>query len=702
MPATTERSVSFTEVRPGIVLVTIDMPGSSANILTTDLFAELDETFAALQKRTDLNGLILKSAKPTIFVAGADLKRIAATLDWPDEKIIQFCTDGRAVMSRLSRMPFVSVAAIHGACVGGGLELTLWCDHRVATDDRKTVLGLPEVKLGLVPGWAGTVRLPRIANLEVGIDLVTSARLVNAREAAEMGFVDRVSSIDNLIEDAIHLVEQELENPLFEQRRRNILGAVSDIQSEDIEQLKTACLGRIRSCESIHHFAPEVVLEHMLATAGLSHERACASESRAMARVYGSDPSYGLLNNFFLGEHNRKNPGFVNIKLADKSFSRIGIVGVGLMGTCIAEICLRQKSDVVLLDASRDALRAATARLKDVPSEQEIHVAGDYAELAGCDLVIESVVETAEIKKSVLRKVESAVDPHTIIATNTSAIPLARLALAVEDPRRFCGIHFCHPHLMQLVEVVKGEHASPATMANVTRWIRQIRKMPVVVNDCAGFVVNRLLAAMLDQTIRLYSWGYGIREIDQAMRGFGFRGGPFEIVDVIGADVCMYAGREMWDSGVKCVTLSPVLPRMVKKGWLGRKTGRGFYRYEQLDGERIWDGEIDLLLESYVDVSKRPEFEADQIAESICAVITLEAARILDDEIAADPRDIDLCIINGFSFPAHVGGILFWADRLGVQQVNDMLLRLATCDEKLLPTDRLKNMQVESIKFYAN
>ena len=220
--------------------------------------------------------------------------------------------------------------------------------------------------------------------------------------------------------------------------------------------------------------------------------------------------------------------------------------------------------------------------------------------------------------------------------------------------------------------------------------------MPVVVADQAGFVVNRMLAAMLDQSFRLFSNGRKIEEIDAAMREFGFKGGPFEIVDVIGAEICMYAGREMWDAGKQCVTMTPVLPRMVKKGWLGRKSGQGFYRYETPDGPRNWDSKIDELLASYVE----PINQDVDIAQSICAVMTLEATRLLDEQVVADPRDIDLCVINGFSFPDHVGGILFWADRLGIGKVNEILVGLAKQDEKLAPTPRMIEMESSQGTFY--
>ena len=235
-----------------------------------------------------------------------------------------------------------------------------------------------------------------------------------------------------------------------------------------------------------------------------------------------------------------------------------------------------------LLDANHDVATAAVARIKSGNSGADIESVSSYDCLTDVDLVIESVVETIEVKKIVLEKIRSSIGPSTLLATNTSAIPLAKLTPFVERPEQFCGIHFCHPELMSLVEVVRSTETSDSTIASAMQFVRSLDKMPVAVNDCAGFVVNRLLAAMIDQSLRLLMSGISIEKIDAAMRDFGFQGGPFEIMDVIGIDTCMYAGRTMWEAGVECVSLSPILPRLVKKQRLGRKTNAGFYRLRNL------------------------------------------------------------------------------------------------------------------------
>ena len=684
--------VSVQHLDSGIALISLDMPGSSANVLTTEMFAELDLTFAELSRQTDLPGIILISSKPRIFVAGADLKAINNTLDWPAERVVSFCEKGRSVMRRLSNMPFPTCAAIHGACVGGGLELALWCDFRVAAA-QGTKMGLPEVNLGLVPGWGGTVRLPRLASLEIGLDLVTSGRLVNAQQACEMGWVDAVVELDERVRAAETQLQMATESGAYLQKRQDLLGAVENIG--DLESLRSQFIQRVARQTEIHDAAPRMVLEHMLATADLNQDQALTSESLIMSKAYGSPPSRGLLNHFFLGEHNRKKPGFVDTTLAPRNLSQVGIIGAGIMGCSIAQVCAQSGMSVVLLDNQDEAL----ARARDYLNRDGVTTTSRYEELSDCDLVIEAVVESLPIKQQVFQQVQQVVCDETIIATNTSAIPLRRMVDSIEDPTRFCGIHFCHPQILSLIEVIRGDLTSEQTMATAVGFIRALGKMPVAVKDSPGFVVNRLLTIMLDQSLRLVEQGHTIHEIDQAMQDFGFRGGPFEIMDVIGTDTCMLAGRAMWDSGIRSLTPSPVLPKMVKKGWLGRKSLNGFYRYDKMDGERKPNPEADQLLVDYQIGEER--IANSRIAHSVMSAVVLEATHILEHQIVADPRDVDLCIINGLSFPSHLGGLLFWADQFGIGEVNSFLDQLAVGSPQRAPNALLRKMALENTRFYS-
>lgn len=695
MPVTKIVQLRFPQ--PDIAVICMDTPDRPGNVLDDQLFDELEAAIDSLSTRDDLAGAILISAKPRIFVAGADLKRIQKTADFSDEQIVAFCEQGRAVMRKFSFTNFPTVAAIHGAAVGGGLEIAMWCDYRIATDHRATKLGLPEVKLGLVPGWAGTVRLPRLTNLADAIDLVTSGDLILANRAAELGLVDGVVLCDDpataessLEAEAIKLIRSVKENA-WRKKRETLKAPVQNC--DDTENIVADTAKKIIANRDIFLYAPTVVLEHMTRTAALDDAQAEASESIAMAQVYGSPANLGLLHHYFLVRHNHKDPGLADMSLETKPVKTLGIVGAGLMGASIATKCAAAGIEVRLLDANPGAAKLAADRINENTKGSAVKVIDDYDELAGVDLVIESVVETINVKKSVLQKIEAIPNAPRWVASNTSAIQIGSMSPHIEHRDSFCGIHFCHPKLMSLVEVICGPDTDEQTVANSVAFVRQLRMMPVAINDCPGFVVNRLLAAMLNQALQLYSEGHSIESIDGAMRDFGFLGGPFEIIDVIGADTCMYAGRSMWENGLKCVSLSPILPRMVKKNLLGRKVGTGFYRYATPEGDAEFDPSIDELLSGYRTVAAESELDSDSIAIRILANVALEASLILEEEIVGDPRDIDLCIVHGLSFPAHHGGILFWADQIGIENLNKLLGNNTS--------ELLRKMELEDVSFYA-
>ena len=687
--------------KPDIAVIRLDTPGRPGNVLDDQLFAELDQAIEELLAKENLAGAVLVSTKPKIFVAGADLKRIQKTADFSDEQIIEFCEQGRAVMRKFSSGNFPTVAAIHGAAVGGGLEIAMWCDYRIATDHRATKLGLPEVKLGLVPGWAGTSRLPRLTSFKEAVTLVTSGDLTSASDAQVMGMIDQTVTCSDpaeaestLVDAAIKFLESA-EQEHWTQRREKLGGPVEQIG--DTQAIVAEAGKAIVANRDIFLFAPTVVLEHLARTASLDAAEAEASESLAMAQVYGSPASRGMLHHYFLTRHNHKNPGLVDTTLETKKVKSVGIVGAGLMGASIGARCIGANIDVRLLDAHPGVAQAAAEKINSEIDNDRVKsraaAINDYDELAGVDLVIESVVETLNVKKSVLQKVVSIDDAPKWIASNTSAIQIGSMSGEMNHPGSFCGIHFCHPKLMSLVEVICSSNTDEQTIADSVAFVRQLRMMPVAINDCPGFVVNRLLASMINESLKLYSEGLSIESIDAAMREFGFRGGPFEIIDVIGADTCMYAGRSMWEDGLKCVSLSPILPRMVKKNLLGRKVGTGFYRYESAESDGIFEASIDELLNDYRQSDSNQEKDADTIAMQILSRVALEASLIVEEEIVADPRDIDLCIINGLSFPIHHGGVLFWADQIGIDNLN----RLLGDDTSEL----LKKMELEGASFYG-
>ena len=663
--------VSISDVRSDIALLTLEADGDGRVNLDQGLLDQIDQAMEKLAACADLVGVVVRSAGRLAFAEPWVIDQ-PERFDWDDERIVQHSQRGRAVLARFSRCPFPTVCLIENDCLGLALELTLWTDYRLAVSGSS--IGLSGVHIGLTPGWGGASLLPRLIGLEAATDLITSGRPVNADEALEIGMVDEVCAAETKLEQAVAIIDRVNVSNAFVQTRKALMGPVPGITPEtwqDIAEpiLKTFGERIVGNSNNLYPYAPTVALEHLTRTCASPIKIAWQSESVALSQVWGSPANRGLSYYQSALRHNSQKPGLVDLTLKATPIRTVGIVGAGLMGGSIAKICCAAGLSVRLLDADNELAADVVKQIieqqqatgnADVGAAQ-IHCAKDYDQFSDCDLVIESVVETLDVKRIVLQRIESAVSEQTIIATNTSAIPIEKLAAELQHPGRFCGIHFCHPELMALVEVVCGPVTKPETVSAAVGFVQRIEKIPIAMRDSPGFVVNRLLAALLNASLDLFCSGVEIQQIDEAMRDFGFVGGPFEIIDVIGVDTCMYAGRTMWEAGVECVSLSPILPKLMKNKRLGRKSGQGFYEYPDKVGAAVWEPAVGDLINGYRSETSS-ELSGDEIRERILNSVAAEANLILSKEIVGDRFDIDLCIVNGFSFPKHHGGILFWQD----------------------------------------
>ena len=664
-----QSSVSVADVRPDIALLTLEADGDGRVNLDDALLDHIDRAMEKLAARTDLVGVVVRSTGRLAFAEPWIIDDQMARFDWDDEQIVQHSQRGRAVLARFSRCPFPSVALIENDCLGLALELTLWADYRLAVDS--STVGMPGVRLGLTPGWGGASLLPRMMGLEAAADLITSGRQIAADQALETGIVTEVCTGETVLQQAVSLIDRVNVSSAFVQNRKALMGPVPGITPQTWQDIAEPILKtfgeRIVSNNDVFPYAPTVALEHLTRTCASPIQIAWKSESVALSQVWGSPANRGLSYYQAALQHNSVQPGLVDLSLTPTPIRTVGIVGAGLMGGSIAKICYAAGLSVRLLDADSELAANAVKRIIEQEksignasvSPAKIQHAADYDQFSDCDLIIESVVETLDVKRIVLKRIESAVSKDAIIATNTSAIPIEKLASGLEHPSRFCGIHFCHPELMALVEVVSGPVTKPETVSAAVGFVQRIEKIPIAMRDSPGFVVNRLLAALLNASLELFSLGVEVQQIDEAMRDFGFAGGPFEIIDVIGVDTCMYAGRTMWEAGVECVSLSPILPKLMKNGRLGRKSGAGFYKYPDKVGTPVWDPAAGDLINGYRSETSS-ELNGEEIRSRILNSAAAEANLILSEKIVGDRFDIDLCIVNGFSFPKHRGGILFW------------------------------------------
>ena len=706
--------ISLEFPQPDIAVLTLDDPQKGANVLSRSVLDEFDAHLKTLEKRSDLSGLVIRSGKPGSFIAGADLREFAASFDVPKEAVVEICRRGQSLFGRLSQCPFVTVAAIDGVCLGGGAELAAWCDRRVMSSGPKTQYGFPEVKIGLFPGWGGTVRMSRIVGLGNAVDMITSGEPIDACSAAAMGLATDVTTNDRLLDTAIAVVRAEKSSGDY-LRDRDRWKKPASVSDTELGFLGATASGYIQQQTGGHYPAPLAALEALLGGAMLDADAALNLEAEGMASLFGSPVNRALINIFFLTDRNKKDTGVSTANITPKPIKSVGVVGSGIMGAGIAAANLKRELPVTIGDTNAEALaRGVAGVLEEVSYNKQtkkpdperaikfaslLNATSSDTELAACDLVIEAIVENADAKRQLFARLEPQLRDEAILASNTSTIPITMLAKGLKRPEQFCGIHFFNPvRKMPLVEVIRGEKTNDATVATAVAYAKAIGKSPIVVNDGPGFLVNRLLFPYMNEAIELFSEGVDLKQIERAAKEFGMPMGPFALFDVVGLDTAVYAGRVLAEAFPERVPASPLLPAMVKQGRLGQKSGAGFFKYKDKQGRGEPDPSLAEVVQPYIRVGAK--LSPQQITERLFLPMLLEATRVLEDGIVRDPRDVDLGLIFGIGFSPFIGGLLFWADTLGAAKIVEMLKPYASLGPRFAPTPLLLEMAKQSKGFY--
>ena len=734
-PAGPFRTLTLQRRDDGVVVISFFVPDHAQNVLTAEALTELSRALASVDAGPPPAAVVLRSTREGSFFAGADIARLERLHGMPPEEIERLCAAGRAVFSRLSSQPWPSVAIIDGICLGGGLELALACDLRIATDSPQTALGCPEVKLGLLPAWGGTVRLARLIGPAAAVELAAAGENVDGPTAARLGLVDACVPADQADVSACRLAEIAAAQQSHIERRRRMAGPVT-LVAEERDFLESMSAAVILGRSGGHYPAPLAILETILACCDTTADEAGQIEATAFARLAKSDVSRQLIRVFRLGERNRRDKGLDDGSPSDGSppadrvassdqapRNRPAIIGAGIMGAGIAASHLRAGFAVTLVDVQADTLAASVATILDeaawdrgtkrtdparaVALSGKLHTATRMAAIAECDLVIESVLERADMKRQVLVEIEQTVGPTTVIATNTSTNPIAKLAEPLQDPTRFCGIHFFNPvRRMTLVEVIRGPATSDATVAIAVAHVKRLGKCPIVVRDSPGFLVNRVLMPYLHESVEMLREGIEAKRIDRVARGFGMPMGPLELYDMIGLDTAFYAGLVLSAAYGDRIEASPLIPALVKSGRLGRKTGAGFYHYSTggqypKDGQRARIDRPDEGVMKLVRPYALPARETTDatICDRLLLPMLLEALRVLDEGIVRDGRDIDLAVIHALGFPAFRGGLLAWGNSLGAAEVVRRLAPLTDLGIRMHPTQRLLAMAAAGESF---
>lgn len=699
---------------PDIAVLTINDPNKGANVLSTGVLADFEKHFNDLEKQKDLAGLIIRSGKPGSFIAGADLREFVASFDIGSSDTYAMCRRGQTLFQRLSKFPFVTVAAIDGLCVGGGAELAIWCDRRIMSDDSKAQYGFPEVKLGLFPGWGGTARTPRMIGLSNAVEMVTAGESIDGKAAAKMGLISDLVPASRIQEAAVNLVRAEQQSKQYLQDRQRWSSPI-EISETELIFLGATASAMIKQQTHGHYPAPEAALETMLGAAGEDIDAACEAEATGMSELFGSPINRALLNVFFLTDRNKKDTGVESKEIKPRKIASVSVLGAGIMGAGIASANLRRDLAVSITDTQPASLaKGVQLVLEEVAYNKEtksadpqrlvkyaplLNATTSDAELAASDLVIEAVVENPDVKRQVYSRLEPLLRTDAILASNTSTIPITKLAAGLRKPERFVGIHFFNPvRKMPLVEVIRGQKTSDETVATAVAYAKSIGKSPIVVNDGPGFLVNRLLLPYMNEALELLSEGTEIKDIEKAAKDFGMPMGPFTLYDVVGLDTALFAGRVMQEAFPERIVSSPILAKLVEVKRLGQKTGAGFFAYKDAKGRGEPNPKLAELLAPLI--TKKEKLSKEAITHRLFLPMVLEATRILDERIVRDARDVDLGLIFGIGFPPFRGGLLFWADTLGAAKIIELLKPLESLGERAKPTPWLLEMAKLGKKFY--
>ena len=635
----------------GIAWITFDSPKSSVNVWNEETLREFNHLLETIEHDTRVKTLVLRSAKERIFIAGADIKAIR---NMQHVRVNDLIWLGQAVFDRLARLKVPKIAAIHGACMGGGFEVTLACDWRIASDHDSTKIGLPETQLGILPAWGGSTRLSRIVGVRKALDLITTGKLLNSTAAKRAGLVSHVVPAERLETLALRLAREK--RPGMKFRFENVFSQV------------IGYLAKRKVLEKTRGLYPSVTKAVEVVTHAVHGEieKGLLLERNAVAELIKSRDSARLIDLFFKREEANKRPatGGTALPIHDAT-----VIGAGVMGAGIAHILASRGIRVLMTDVTNDSLARGLERIHGLISDatrrrlvtkvqardtlDRISTTHVPVPLNRHHLVIEAATESMELKKKIFADLASRVSADTILATNTSALSVSDLAKTVPNPERVVGLHFFNPvHRMPLVEIITLPETSPDVLATVVSFVQKLGKTPVVVKDSPGFLVNRILVPYLMEAVRLHESGIPVKDIDEAMLEFGMPMGPMRLLDEIGLDVAAHVAKTLASAFPDRFPHTDALDKMVNEGHLGKKTGKGFYRYEK--GKEI-------LPTTHSDLPRH-----ESIQTNLALLISQEAMRCLKEGIARNADDIDLAMVLGTGYPPFRGGPITFARDTGI------------------------------------
>ncbi len=715
----TSRPVRIDPGPDGILYLTFDQPDRQVNVFTFEALTVLEELLQELARASEASAVIARSVKPDCFLAGADLESIAGVRSRAEA--MEASRFGQRVFALVETLRLPVVAAIDGVCLGGGTEFALACHYRLVSDRPATRIGLPEVQLGILPAWGGTQRLPQIVGIQRALDLILTGRTINAQRARSMGFAEDVFPPELFADQVLAFTRKVVAEKRGPRRARPQLSLGSRLLEGTpvgrkilFEQAARKLYATTRG----HYPAPALALGAIEAGIEQGNRAGYALEARGAGELLTSAVSRNLIGIFFMTEAVKKSRGVPPPAPEPRPVADLGVLGAGIMGGGIAHVAAQSGIAVRLRDIKHEAITSALAHIQDLnrqevtrrritPAEAErrralIAPTLDYSGFRRTDLVIEAVVENLNVKRQVLGELEAQVRDDCVIGSNTSSLSIADMAAALRRPERFLGIHFFNPvHRMRLIEVVRGPATNAQAISTAFELSKRMGKVPVVVGDCPGFLVNRILMPYLGEGCLLLEEGHPIELVDRAMLNFGMPMGPIELLDEIGLDVASHVSRILARAYGERVVASGILDRLVTQGRLGKKNGLGFYRY--LSGKRRTAPEVQAVIESTPRSVPAVQAPTVNLPERLVLPMVNEAARCLMEGIVSSPADVDLALVLGTGFPPFRGGLLRYADALEIGAVVERLTSLAAEGRpRYEPAPLLIDMARQGRRFYAD
>jgi len=708
-------AITVKPLQDGIVELNFDLQGESVNKFNKLTVQELYEAAQAMQADSSIKGALITSAK-SVFIVGADITEFGALFALPEEEIAAWCLKSNQAFNAVEDLPFPTVTAMNGIALGGGLEMCLSTDYRVMSTAAQC--GLPEAKLGLFPGFGGTVRMPRIIGVDNAVEWIAAGGQHKPEKALHDGVVDAVVEPDKLRDAALSLLQDCIAGKIdYQAKRREKLEPLKLPPMENMMAFQS-CSAMVMQQAGRNYPAPIAAVQVMQQHSGLQRDQAIEVEAKGFAKIAKTSVASALVGLFLNDQLLKKTVG----KWAKQSrpVERAAVLGAGIMGGGIAYQSASTGTPIIMKDIAEPALELGLSeatkllakkverkRMKPTQMGQvlsAIRPTLNYTDFGDVDIVVEAVVENAKIKQSVLAEVEKQVKDGAILASNTSTISITKLAEALERPENFVGMHFFNPvHMMPLVEVIRGEKSSDEAVAATVAFAKKMGKSPVVVNDCPGFLVNRVLFPYFGGFGMMLRDGADFQQVDKVMERFGWPMGPAYLMDVVGIDTGVHASQVMAEGFPERMKYDhqDASEVMFENKRFGQKNGVGFYKYEtdqKGKPKKVVDPTTYELIKPVVAAAK--DFGDDEIIARLMIPMCLELVRCVEENIVASVAEADMALIMGIGFPPFRGGALKYIDSIGVKAFVELCDKYADLGPLYHPTDQLRAMAASGESFY--